>query len=339
MLRIVSSRTLAATLVVLGAVLAALVLLPARGTYIFLPNRAHPVEPLVRVEGERPTGPGGIFFVDIRVRRATLLERLFPSVRTGSTLVPEEHINPTGISEKTRHRANLREMSRSQRIAAAVALRELGYTVKARPAGALIDAVLPNAPAAGKLQPTDVVVAVDGNRVRTPADLRGRLRARPPGTTRVLRVRRGRELIDVTIETVADPEDARRAVIGVLANQAADIELPIRVRIDAGDIGGPSAGLAFALDLLDELGRDVDRGYRVAVTGAIELDGGVTSIGGVKQKAIGAERSDVDVFVVPAGENAVEARRYAEGLRVIAVDSFQQALRELATLPRKAKSE
>ena len=98
-------------------------------------------------------------------------------------------------------------------------------------------------------------------------------------------------------------------------------------------MGGPSAGLAFALDLMEKLGRDVDRGYRVAATGQLDPDGTVEPIGGVKQKTIGARRAHVDVFLVPAGENAREARRYAHGLRIIPVESFRQALRALATLP------
>jgi PDZ domain-containing protein len=86
---------------------------------------------------------------------------------------------------------------------------------------------------------------------------------------------------------------------------------------------------------MEELGRDVDHGYRVAATGALELDGAVTPIGGVKQKTLGVRNADADVFLVPAGDNAREARRYADGLRIIAVKSFPQALRALATLPRK----
>ena len=76
-------------------------------------------------------------------------------------------------------------------------------------------------------------------------------------------------------------------------------KLPFPVRIDTGSIGGPSAGLAFALDVLEELGHDVDRGYKVAATGEIFPDGSVGPIGGVKQKTIGVRRAKVDVFLVP----------------------------------------
>jgi PDZ domain-containing protein len=120
-------------------------------------------------------------------------------------------------------------------------------------------------------------------------------------------------------------------VVGILVDQDAEIELPIDVDIDLGRVGGPSAGLPFALEIARKLGRDVTHGCRIAATGALALDGTVIPIGGVKQKTIGARRADVDFFLVPAGENAEDARDSADGLRIIPVESFQQALRRLAT--------
>jgi Lon-like protease len=329
-------RLAAAAVVLLGVVVGVLLLAPAGDTYIFLPDEAHPVDPLVVVEGgSSPRDGGGIYYLDVLVRRATLMERLFPSIREGSTLVPADAINPTGVSESARRQGNLREMSRSQSIAAAVALRELGYDVDAEPTGALIVTVFPGTPAAGKLQPTDVVVAVDGTRVRTPGDLRQHVSSKRPGARVKLDVRRGDRRLQVSLGTIEDPREPGRALLGVAIDQDADIRLPISVRIDAGDVGGPSAGLAFALDILEELGRDIDGGRKVAATGEIDLDGDVAPVGGLKQKTIGARRSGVDVFLVPAGENAAEARRHAGDLRVIPVRNFQQALRALATLPPK----
>ena len=110
----------------------------------------------------------------------------------------------------------------------------------------------------------------------------------------------------------------------------------MKVQIDAGNVGGPSAGLAFALEAMQQLGPRIDRGNRIAATGQIELDGTVSPIGGVKQKTYGARQAKADVFLVPAGDNAREARKYAHGLRIIAVKSFPQALRALATLPQKS---
>jgi PDZ domain-containing protein len=286
--------------------------------------------------GHDPKGPGGIYFVDVFVRKASLLEKLLPIVRSdGARVHPASDVRAPGVSDAARRQADLQDMTRSQQIAAAVALRALGRKVVATPAGALIEAVDPAAPAAGKLEPGDIVVSVNERRVRTPVDLQS-IGALKPGTRVTLGVRRGTEQRTVTLVLAPNPVGPRRSRIGVAVGQAANIQLPVPVRINAGAVGGPSAGVAFALDLMEELGRDVDHGYKVAATGELALNGDVLPIGGVEQKALGARRAHVDVFIVPAGENATVARRYADGMKVVPVRNFQQALQALATLPPKA---
>jgi len=120
-----------------------------------------------------------------------------------------------------------------------------------------------------------------------------------------------------------------RTVLGVVLK--IDFQFPFSVTIDAGNVGGPSAGLAFALDIIDELGpTDIDRGERVVATGQIAIDGSVHEIGGVKQKTLGAREAGANVFLVPDG-NAATARKYADGLRIVPVSSLDEALHALAT--------
>ena len=305
--------------------------------YILLPDVAHPVAPLVRVQGARPDkGPGGIYFVDVFERRASLLEKLFPFIRSGSTLVPANEIVPPGSNSNQVRQADLEEMSVSQRVAAAVALRRLGYHVVAMPDGVTVIEVETGSHAIGKLQPDDVVVSVDRHPTPTIVSLEHRLSTFRPGAVVTLGVRRGSRALHYTIRTIADPLDRTRAIIGFAPEQSSSIHLPIRVSIDAGNVGGPSAGLAFALQVMETLGKDVDHGYKVAATGEMELDGTVAAIGGIEQKTFGAREAGVDVFLVPvAGDNAADAKRYAHGLRIIPVKSFPQALHALATLPPK----
>jgi PDZ domain-containing protein len=311
--------------------------------YLLEPDRAHEVASHVFVPHAKPDrNGGGIYFVDVTFRRAKLFESffpwvhsgLFPRVVSGITLVPASDVNPPGASDKARREQDLRDMRRSQSIGAAVALRAAGYKVVAKATGVLVSFVDPSGPAAGALQPTDIIVAVDGRPVRTPSQLRRAMKPHRPGDRVRFTIHRGKALRIVPLKTVPDPNDPSRAIVGILVTQSADIRLPIPVRIDVPGVGGPSAGLAFALEVLQKLGRDVDHGYRVAATGEIELDGSVGPIGGIKQKTIGARRGHVDVFLVP-GENAGDARRWAHGLRIVAVDSFPQALRALATRGRK----
>jgi len=338
--RVTPLRLLAGLVGLLVAVAVVLYLLPS-GDYILLPDRAHPVAPLVEVEGgSDPTGEGGIYFVDIFQRPASLFESLFPWIHDGATLVPKQEVVPPGVSDSALRQADLREMSISQRVAAAVALRRLGYDVVARPSGVAVAALDSRSHAVGKLRPTDVITVVNGVATPTIARLRAQLAKVTPGEEVTLTVSRGTSAnggrrLEVTVKTLADPQERTRAIVGFAPEQAADIRLPLEVSIDSGNVGGPSAGLAFALEVMEELGRDVDRGYRVAATGQIELDGAVSPIGGVKQKTFGVRQAKADVFLVPAGDNAREARRYAHGLRIIAVKSFPQALQALATLPPK----
>jgi len=305
-------------------------------SYIFLPDRAHAVDPLVQVQGGHKQRDGGIYFVDIFVRKASLIERIWPGIHEGAELVPSSAFLAPGVSNTERIAADQREMTRSQQIAGAVALRAAGFRVRAIPTGALVQQVAGGAPAAGKLLPTDVIVAAGHRRVRSPADLRAIVGRRRPGDTIELSVRRGSQLMKVVVRTVADPQQRGRSIIGIFVDQAAFIKLPRRVKINAGSVGGPSAGLAFALDVLEQLGKDVDHGRRIAATGQLQLDGTVTAVGGLAQKTIGVRRSGIHFFLVPAGENAAEARRFAHGVRIVPVHSFRQALRALATLPKSA---
>ena len=298
--------------------------------YILLPDDARALEPLVNVRGEKADGDGGgFYYVAVDIRKASILEEFFPGLNAGATLVPEHVLNPEGVDEKVRRRAELAEMRRSQRYAAAVALQALGLPVKIEPVGARVAQTLRGYPAAAKLRARDLIRALDGSPVTVPDDLSRLLAQRSPGETVSLRVRRQGRVRVLAIETVPNPRNPRVPFLGVELAEP-KITLPLAVKFDLGQVGGPSAGLAFALDLLEELGRDVDRGRRVAATGEIRLDGSVRKVGGLKQKTIGARRSDMDLFLVP-GENAAEARQYADGLRIVPVDSFQQALRALAT--------
>jgi Lon-like protease len=328
---VTSGRLMAVGLVLLAIALAAIIV--PSNDYIFLPDPAHPVAPLVTVPGGRDPNEGGIYYVDVIVRKAKLLEKLFGGLHEGADLYPASAINPPGVDDAQRRRIDLEDMQHSQQVAAAVALKAAGRKVTVRSVGAKVDAVEPGKPAVGKLQPDDVITAVEGTPVKSQHDVAVVMAKRQIGDTVAFTVRRGDDTLVQHIRTVASDTPPKRPIVGVLLEPALDIHLPIAVRIDAGAVGGPSAGLAFALDVLAELGRNVTHGHRIAATGEILADGSVGPIGGVKQKTFGARRAHVDAFLVPAGENAREARKYAHGLRIIAVKTFPQALRALATLP------
>jgi len=323
------ARLAAGGLFLLGAAAFVLWLLPADGTDIRLVDPAHPVDPIVSVPDDAKTpSPGPIYFVDVRERQARLLERLVPFLRpSGSSIVPAPPVSST-----VEQQIGQQDMTESQKVAAVVALDHLGYKVHATSGGVTIVLVEKGAPAAKVLRTSDVIVAADGHKVTSVLALRAVLAKHRPGDVVQITFARAGKRKTVAIKTVADPQDSKRALVGVSARDNLTVKLPVKIKIDAGGVGGPSAGLAFALDILQELGRNVTHGHKVAATGEIALDGTVGPIGGVKQKTFGARKAGVDAFLVPAGENAQEAQRYADGLRIIPVKNFPQALRALATL-------
>ncbi|HEY2777843.1 MAG TPA: S16 family serine protease [Gaiellaceae bacterium] len=330
MKRLFSSTTVFVAGLVLVAVFGALLILPGND-YIFLPDEAHPVAPLVHVPGGHDPTVGGIYYVDILLRKAKLYEQLLGGFHDGADLYPASSVLPPGGGEAERQQIDIEDMQNSQQVAAAVALRAAGKPVVTTPIGAKVAALIEKTPAIGKLEPDDIITAIGGTAIRTRSDVINAMRQYKPGDVVHITIRRARSTKLVSIKTIAEPK-TNRAIIGIELQNAVDIHLPIAVTINAGDVGGPSAGLAFALDILQELGRNIVRGHKIAATGEILPDGSVGAIGGIKQKTIGAREAHVDAFLVPAGENAQEARRYAHGLKIIAVENFPQALRALATL-------
>jgi len=297
--------------------------------YIVLPDRARPTDPLVRIPGEESQDEEDIYMVDVRIGRASLFERLFPWTKEGADLLPERAVNPAGVSDRQRRQSSLNDMSRSQLIAITVALRELGREVDVNESGAEIVLVQPDSPADGVLEVGDVIVEAEGQEVESIQGLQRALSDVEPGQDVELTVQRGDERVQVTSGTQAAPDDADRAVMGVQVQDALDFEFPVDIEIDAGNIGGPSAGLAFALDIIDELGDDIDRGRKIVATGELTLDGEVLPIGGVKQKAIGAREAGADIFLVPDG-NFEDAKKATDDLEIIPVSNIEEALSVLA---------
>jgi Lon-like protease len=302
--------------------------------YLLVPDRAHPLANLVSVPGSKPQDKrGGIYYVDILERKASLFDRLFPP--NGATVIQQRDLTPPGVSESERFAADQLDMRLSQQVATAVALKALGYRVRIQEYGVRVELVYNTTHAFGILRPGDVITGADGKPVQSTLTLHDIVSKRKVGDVVSLTFLRKGVVHHARIKTSSDPFARGRPIIGFQPQAAITLGVPFRIKFNLGDVGGPSAGLAFALQILEERGRDVDHGYKVAATGEIGPDGSVGAIGGIQQKTIGAREAHVDVFLVPAGDNYREASKYAHGLKIIPVKTFQQALQKLATLPPK----
>jgi PDZ domain-containing protein len=178
-----------------------------------------------------------------------------------------------------------------------------------------------------------VITAIDGGPTLQVTALRTRLQGRKPGSPIDLTVRDGNRTRELHTTLTRDPQERDRAIVGVLGVHDAPpkANLPVRVTITPRGLGrGPSAGLAFTLEVYDVLsGQHLAKGRKIAVTGTIDLAGEVGPIGGVRQKVLGAVRRRADLVLVPEA-NAADARAAAHGrIKVIAVTSFREALTAL----------
>jgi PDZ domain-containing protein len=188
------------------------------------------------------------------------------------------------------------------------------------------------------LEVGDTLLQFDGTDVPTLSALTTAMKGRSVGDEVVLTVApHGTKPDDQTswekrsVELMANPDDASRAIIGFVPADTRTVTLPFEVNITTTDIGGPSAGLAFTLALLDDLspGNLTGRG-RVVATGTIAEDGSVGAIGALRQKAVAARDAGATLFLVPTGQSADEVRdaRAAggTGLKIVQVGTLEEAL-------------
>ncbi|MGH2728393.1 MAG: PDZ domain-containing protein, partial [Actinomycetota bacterium] len=243
-----------------------------------------------------------------------------------------------GLTDEQQDQFNVLDMEESKYAAVIAALRAVGIdTPPVR--GAHVIAVAQGFPAAGKLRPGDVVIVANGIAVRDVRAFVEQITSKPVGAKHSLKVLRGKEKVTVELRTIASSVEGEkdRPVIGAALGAA--FRLPLNVNLDSQNIGGPSAGLAFALTIADALTQeDLTRGHRVAVTGTIDISGRVGLVGGVEFKVRAAEREGADIFLVPKDEVAL-ASGVSSDVMVIGVATLEEAiaaLRSLGHIARKA---
>ena len=266
-------------------------------------------------------------------QRLTIWQRIGAEFESGVDIEPEQKFVGDGTRKELRRR-NEQRMQGSQHTASLVALEHLGYEISRHTSGVIVVEAMAGTPAAEVLNPNDVIVGIDGAPVADLEDLAEVLAMRRAGQTVVWEVERADdgEVESVVVELIASQDEVGRALIGVGAEERIDFgELPVEIGIDSGSIGGPSAGLALTLGIIDVLSPgELTGGRRVAATGTISLDGSVGAIGEVDQKAIAAERAGMDLLLVPTANLDDALDHVGDDLRVVGVDTLQEALGVLA---------
>lgn len=254
--------------------------------------------------------------------RVTLPAALVAHWLPGREVLPRAAVYPPGTTEQQSVTENTRTMDTAQQSAVVAGLRSAGVRVTPVP---MVTGVTTGAPADGRLEPGDAILKVDGRPVTTPDQAVAAIRAHAVGQQVTLTVKRQGRQVDVVVPTRAAPDDPKRPVIGATVATGYDHPGTVTFGIPS-DIGGPSAGLAFALAIHDRLTpQDLTAGRVVAATGTIADDGTVGSIGGLESKVRGVEDAGAVLFLIPRG-NCAEADTLHADIPLVPVDSLGQAV-------------
>ncbi|CAL9576331.1 putative protein YlbL [Streptomyces sp. enrichment culture] len=307
----------------------------------------HDGEPVLQISG-RKTYPadGHLNMTTVRVTsadyRMNLVEAVYGWLAHDSKVVPHETLYPDGKTEEESTQENAEEFSQSQESAKVAALKELDVPVKS---WVIVSSVVKDSPSEGKLHAGDVIKAVDGRAVKEPADVAELVTEHEPGEDVVFTIvpakeqaaaekenRTATKTEKVTITTATSDDDGeKRAIVGISAGT--DHTFPFTVDIRLADVGGPSAGLMFALGIYDKLTPgSLTGGAFVAGTGTIDDDGKVGPIGGIEMKTVGARGKGAQYFLTPADNCAAAAKDTPEGLTLVKVDTIDDALDALADI-------
>jgi PDZ domain-containing protein len=308
-------------LLVVASLVASFIQLPY---YTIAPGDALNVNSLVTVHGAHQYPPKGavmLLFVQER-SRINAWRWLQASLDSEIDLVKQRQFAGNADPAEVDAQA-VADMANSQNAAKYVALTRLGYKVSIEKQVSVL-AVIGDKPAAGVLQPGDVILSLDGKSITKPDALTEGMKAVHPGALVSIGYLRGGARHTVSIRSA---NQQGHAVIGVYV--AAPLHFPVDVRIDTSNIGGPSAGLAMTLSVLDELTPgNLTGGKLIAVTGEIATDGTVLEVGGVGQKAVAARHRGAQLFIVPMAEVA-DARKRAGSMPVVGVRTLDDALKAL----------
>jgi PDZ domain-containing protein len=290
-------------------------------------------EQIIQVLG-RPTrqtsGNLNLTTVSYSTSRLTVFDALRAWVAGDEAVVPRSALFPPGTTTQQVNTQNSNDFSASQEDAVVAAACELGYK---KAFGVL--SVLSKGPSAGILRAGDVLKQVAGKPADTYPRLKAILGAETPGTSvRVVIVRNTSPTAGathtVTVKLGAPPKGATGASMGITVPPTPECLAPYEVNLGLNDqIGGPSAGMMFALGIIDKVSENLTKGRFIAGTGTISPDGAVGPIGGIQLKMIAAQRAGATLFLAPAGNCKDVAGAIPSGLQVVKVSTLHGAIQAL----------
>ena len=312
--------------------------------YIYKPGRADALEPMVEVVGGYES-EGDMHLVTVSGGQATPIQYLWAKILPHHDILPLEQVRPKGVTDEEYMHAQLQLMESSQQASLVVAYEAANADITIEYDGVFVVAVIDEMPADGILEVGDLITAINGRNVKTAEDLISYVETKQAGDMISLEVVREEETLteQIRLETFTEQQD--KVGIGVQLVTDRSVEVNPEVNFSSGNIGGPSAGLMFALKIYDQLTEeDLTKGYHIAGTGEVDYEGQVIRIGGIDKKVIAADREGCDIFFAPNENGAPDsnyevAKKTAEeistSMQIVPVDTFDEALTYLQNLEEK----
>ncbi len=274
---------------------------------------------------------GELMMLTVSLQGVNAYEMLAAAVDPTVDLLRQERLRSPEESDEEYRERNLQAMDQSKENAIAVALERIGEEGLIASDGVAVMELLEGAPAAGVLEPGDIITSVEGVPVSVAQDIGAELADNLPGDAVPLTIVRAGVPMDVEIELTSAEDDPERPLVGILA-QTVNPEYP--VDINSSNVGGPSAGLMYTLGIIDMLTPgELTHGHVVAGTGTIAPDGSVGGIGGIRQKVVAAEAAGAEVLLVPASNYDDALTAPADDIQIVSIASVDEALSFLAGLP------
>lgn len=285
-----------------------------------------------KIEPAPPNKHGAIYMTTVITSNGRLVSIVPAMIDPRADVVPRAAVRPASMSPEQYARVTTRMMDESKIAAQVVGLRAAGYNVQLEGQGAEVQEVQAGSRATGLLMPGDVIIGAAGEPVKASSDVIAIVRRYRPGDMLPLVILREGIRRELAIPLGAASDDPSRPRVGVvILTHTLDVDFPLDVKITTSDVGGSSAGLAFALGVYQAAsGTDLTEGHRVAISGALTPDGKVDPVAGVKFKVWAAESAGAELFIVPDA-NRAEAETAATRLRVVGVATFDDALKAIRT--------
>jgi PDZ domain-containing protein len=313
--------------------------------YISRPGDAYELSPFVEVEGRDDGDEGTLSLMTVTMFNATPALYIMAQFQEGYKILDPNQVRSPHESDEEYNVRQLKLMSDSQVNALQVAFEQAQLPYEVSSNGVFIMNVLEDGAAAGLLSPGDRLLEIDEQNYGSMEEFLDYLSTKQVGDEVELLIERDERRLNQSITLAPLPTEPERPGIGISFVEDKDIETTPKVNIDSEAIGGPSAGLMFTLEILNQLlDEDITQGYDIAGTGTMESDGTVGRIGGIDQKIIAADRAGIDIFFAPDDspesgqpsnyEVALETAEEIETeMEIVPVTDIESVLDYLAELP------